>query len=171
MSVPYHFNANELWTLGIAAYAAVVSTFVLGWDAYKWLASGPRIQVTASPGMSRIGGVVEDPNTYISVTACNVGDRATTITNLGGIYFDSWWKAYILRRRATQAFIISDPSQAQRIPYRFDVGDQWIGLAIQTEEVEQWATSGYLFIIVYTSGTGRGHRARVILRPTAPKTT
>lgn len=30
---PYIFNPNELLTLAIAAYAAVISTFVLGWDA------------------------------------------------------------------------------------------------------------------------------------------
>lgn len=51
----YAFNANELWTLGIAAYAAVISTFVLGWDAYKWLASGPKIDVKAASGMSIVG--------------------------------------------------------------------------------------------------------------------
>lgn len=91
----YTFNANELLTLGIAAYAAVISTFVLGWDAYKWLASGAKIDVSASSGMLLVGGAVPDPNTYITLTALNVGDRPTTITNLGGMYFDSWWRAYV----------------------------------------------------------------------------
>jgi hypothetical protein len=125
---PYIFNANDLWTLGIAAYAAVVSTFVLGWDAYKWLASGPKIDVSVSTGMKVIGGLMLDQNIYISVTARNIGDQPT-ITNLGGMYFDSWWCAYILRRKPKKAFIIDQPSQSQRIPYRFEVGDQWIGLA------------------------------------------
>jgi len=35
---PHTFNSNETLTLAIAAYAALVSTFVLGWVAYKWLA-------------------------------------------------------------------------------------------------------------------------------------
>src|SRR5258706_14284729 len=114
---PYAFSSNELWTLGIAAYAAVVSTFVLGWDAYKWLVSGPKIDVSASPNMKMFGGSVPEPKTYVSVTAYNVGDRPTTITNLGGMYFDSWWRAYITRRKPSKAFIINQPSQAQRIPY------------------------------------------------------
>ena len=161
MDVQSAFTPKDLWTLGIAAYAAVVSTFVLGWDAYKWLATGPKIQVSASTGMKLLGGAVEDPKTYVSITAANVGDRPTTITNLGGMYFESWWGAYIRRRKPSAAFIITEPSQAQRIPYRFDVGAQWIGLADQTEDIEQKAKNGYLFLILYTTHGGRGHRVRV----------
>lgn len=161
---PYVFNANELLTLGIAAYAAAVSTFVLGWDAYKWLASGPKIDISASTGMKILGGLEPDDKTYVSVTAWNVGDRPTTITNLGGMYFDSWWLAYVLRRKPKEAFIISQPSQAQRIPYRFEVGDQWLGLADQTDDIAQKAKNGYLFLILYTAGGGRGHRVRVKVR-------
>jgi len=157
----YIFSPNELLTLGIAAYAAVISTFVLGWDAYKWLASGAKIDLSASAGMKIMGGAVEDPKTYISVTAYNVGDRPTTITNLGGMFFDSWWHAYITRRKPKEAFIITEPSQAQRIPYRFDVGDQWIGMAEQTEDITKKAKNGYLFFILYTSGGGRGHWIRI----------
>ena len=157
----YVFTPNEIITLGIAAYAAIISTFVLGWDAYKWLASGPKIDISASTGMKIMGGVVEDPKTYISVTAYNVGDRPTTITNLGGMYFKSWWRAYITRRKPDEAFIIPQPSQAQIVPYRFDVGDQWIGMAEQTEDIIQKAKNGYLFLILYTSNSGRGHWVRV----------
>lgn len=164
MTTPYAFNANEIWVLGIAAYAAMVSTFVLGWDVYKWLASGPRIDLAVSSGMIVLGGAVPDPKTYISVTASNVGDRPTTITNMGGMYFDSWWRAYVVRRKSDQAFIVHQPSQAQRLPYRFEVGGQWIGLADQTDDIVQMAKDGYLFFILYTSSGGRGHRSRVRIR-------
>ena len=163
-ATPYVFNPDELWTLGIAAYAAVVSTFVLGWDAYKWLASGPKIDMSVSTGMKSFGGLEPGPKTYVSVTASNVGDRPTTITNLGGMYFESWWRAYVLRRKPKAAFIIIQPSQAQRIPYRFEVGEQWIGLADQTDDIVQMAKDGYLFLILYTANGGRGHRERVRIR-------
>lgn len=158
------FGPNELWTLGIAAYAAVISTFVLGWDAYKWLAAGAKIDLSVSPHMQMIGGPVPDPKTYIVVTAYNVGDQPTTITNLGGMYFDSWWRAYVTRRKPAKAFIITVPSQAQRIPYRFEVGDQWMGMAEQTDEIINDAKSGYLFLILYTARGGRGHRLRLKIR-------
>jgi len=160
-SMPYTFTPNELWTLGIAAYAAVISTFVLGWDAYKWLAAGPKIEVSIQTGMKIIGGIIDDPRVYISITAWNVGDRPTTITNLGGLYFDSWWSAYISRRKPLEAFIVTEPSQAQRIPYRFEVGAQWIGMADQDDDIIQKAKQGYLFMVLYTAHGGRGHRIRV----------
>ncbi len=170
-AAPYAFNSNELWTLGIAAYAAIVSTFVLGWDAYKWLASGAKIDLSASTGMQVYGGLVPDPKTYVSVTAWNVGDQPTTITNLGGLYFDSWWRAYITRRKCKQAFVITEPSQVQRIPYRFEVGDQWIGMAHQTEDITRMAKDGYLFFVLYTAKGGRGQRVRVKVRPKETEST
>lgn len=160
---PHTFSPNELWTLGIAAYAALVSTFLLGWDAYKWLRSGPRIELSVSTGMKMIGGGVEDLRSYVTVTALNVGDRPTTITNLGGMYFESWWYAF-RRRKPKQAFVINEPAPAQRIPYRFDVGAQWIGLTEQTDEIMQMARDGYLFMILYTATGGRGKWVRVKAR-------
>jgi len=94
----------------------------------------------------------------------NIGDQPTTITNLGGMYFESWWRAYVIRKKATEAFIVNEPSQAQRIPYRFEVGAQWIGLADQTEDIVAKAERGYLFLILYTAHGGRGHRVRVKVR-------
>jgi hypothetical protein len=158
---PHAFNSNELWTLGIAAYAALVSTFILGWDAYKWLAAGPKIALRASMHMKLVGGGAVDPKTYISVIASNIGDQPTTITNLGGMYFKSWWGAYIRRRRFDEGFIVNQPSQAQPIPYRFEVGDQWMGLMGQTEEIITKARDGYLFLVLYTARGGRGTRVRV----------
>ena len=161
----YTFSQNELLTLGIAAYAAIISTFVLGWDAYKWLAAGPKIHVSASTGMKILGGHAPDPKTYISITAMNVGDQPTTITNLGGMYFESWWRAYVMRRKPKEAFIVTEPSQAQRIPYRFEVGAQWIGLADQTDDIAEKSRIGYLFLILYTAHGGQGHRVRVEVKP------
>jgi hypothetical protein len=158
-------TTKDLLTLAIATYAACVSTFVLGWDAYKWLASGAKIDLSVSGGMMMIGGDVPDSKTYVSVTAYNVGNQPTTITNLGGIYFDSWWRAYISRRKPAKAFIVTQPSQVQRIPYRFEIGDQWLGLMDQSDDVVKMAKDGYLFMILYTAGGGRGYRKRLMIRP------
>lgn len=164
MTAGNEFTANELWTLAIAGYAAFVATFVLGWDVCKWLMAGAKIDLTASTGMQLVGGLVPDDKTYISVTAWNIGDQPTTITNLGGLYFESWWCAFITRRKASKAFVIGEPSQVQRIPYRFEVGDQWIGMAIQTDNIVKMARDGYLFLVLYTAKGGRGHRVRLKVR-------
>jgi len=153
---------NELWTLGIAGYAAAISTFVLGWDAYKWLDSGPKVRITASTGMKLVGGNSVDPKTYISVTAVNLGDRATTITNLGFLYYDSWLN--LCRNKVDKAWIVTTPSQTQVIPYRFEVGDQWIGLCHQDDNVAQMICNGYLFAVLYHSHGGKGVRHRLTIR-------
>ena len=156
-------NTNEIWTLGIAGYAAIVSTFVLGWDAYKWLHAGPKVHLTASPGMKIVGNGMLDPNTYVSATAVNLGDRATTITNLGIIYFESWFKACFRRNRPDKAFIITSPSQAQPLPYRFEPGAQWMGLANQSDDLKQMIRAGYLYVVLYHAHGGAGVRYRLTL--------
>lgn len=145
---------NETITLIIAAYAAIISTFVLGWDAYKWLNEGPKVRITAQTGMKVVGGGPIDPKTYISVTAVNYGDRATTITNMGFQYYTTWFNAY-LRKRADQGFIITTPSQAQVLPYRFEAGDQWIGMANQDDDVDRMIREGYLFVLLFCSTSAK----------------
>lgn len=156
-------TSNELLTLIIAGYAAVISTFVLGWDVYKWLDAGPKVQMTATAGMKIVGNGHVDPNSYIGVTANNLGDRATTITNLGFLFYESWVKAVFYRNRPDKAFIITVPSQAHVIPYRFEPGAQWMGTAIQDEKISDMARDGYLFAVLYHSHGGRGVRSRVRL--------
>ena len=153
-------TTNELFTLSIAAYAAIISTFVLGWDAYKWLDSGPKIRLSASTDMIIVGGNLPNPKTYISVTAVNLGDRATTLTNLGFLYYDSWFKSF-RQNKADKAFIIGSPSQSQVIPYRFEAGAQWIGLADQDDDFIKLIGEGYLFVILYHSHSGKGARYRL----------
>ena len=160
-------TTNELWTLGIAGYAAIIATFVFGWDAYKWLHSGPKVSLTASTGMKMVGGGQADPKTYVSVAAVNLGDRATTITNLGFVYYASWFKSVFRRNKVDKAFIITTPSQAQVLPYRFEAGAQWIGLADQDNEVLKMIREGYLFVVLYHAHGGRGVRHRLTVKELA----
>ncbi|MEQ1718607.1 MAG: hypothetical protein ABL907_21915 [Hyphomicrobium sp.] len=154
-------TTNEIVTLVIAGYAAAVSTFVFGWDVYKWLDSGPKVTVYASTGMKMMGNGVNDPKTYVSVIATNRSDRPTTITNLGFLYYENWFDAKFRRNKSTKAFIIPDPSQAQRLPYRFEAGDQWIGICDQDDEVLKMIREGYLFVVLYHSHSGKGVRYRL----------
>lgn len=77
------------------------------------------------------------------------------------MYYSSWWKAYLWRAKPDIAFIVKQPSDSQPIPYRFEVGSQWIGMVLQTEDLESQAKEGYLFFILYTACNGRGKRVRV----------
>lgn len=154
----FGLSLSESLTLVIAGYAAIVSTFVLGWDAYKWLNQGPKLKVTAQTGMKIVGRGQIDPKTYVSATVVNCGDRATTLTNMGFLFYESWFKAYFRRNRADQAFIITTPSDVQVLPYRFEAGAQWIGMADQDESVDRMIREGYLSAVIYSSTSGKGTR-------------
>lgn len=160
-------TTNEIWTLGVAAYAAVIATFVLGWDVYKWLDSGPKVEFTARGNMSLVGGGQVDQYSYVTATAVNLGDRTTTITNLGFLYYDSWLKAVFRRGHPDQAFLVPMPSEAQRIPFRFEPGAQWTGLVEQDEHLVRMSSTGYLFAVLYHSHGGKGVRSRLASIPAA----
>ena len=154
-------NSNETYTLIIAGYAAIVSTFILGWDAYKWLNEGPRVRITAKTGMKMMGNGILDNNIYISVTAVNYGDRATTITNMGFLFYTNWFDANFRRNRVSKAFIIPTPSQSQILPFRFEAGAQWIGMANQDKEFERLISEGFLYLVLYCSTSGKGVREKL----------
>ena len=107
--------------------------------------------------MKIVGSDLIDPKTYISVTAVNYGNRATTITNIGFLYYTNWLDANLRHNRADKSFIITTPSQAHILPYRFEAGAQWIGMADQTDEVNQMIREGYLFVLLYYSNFREGY--------------
>jgi len=67
------------------------------------------------------------------------------------------------RSGADQAFVIATPSQVQSIPFRFEPGAQWMGLAEQDEKLERMSRDGYLFVVLYHS-----HRGGVVRHRVAP---
>jgi hypothetical protein len=60
--------------------------------------------------------------------------------------------------RALEGVHHHDATQAQVIPYRFEAGAQWMGMADQTIDVEQMIRDGYLFVLLYHSTGGKGVR-------------
>ena len=144
-------------TLCVAVYAAVISTFVLGWDVYKWLDAGPKVQMTATGGMRIVGNGHIDPNSYVGVTANNLGDRATTITNLGFLFYDSWAKAASCHKRPEKPHHHRAVSRAcHPIPIRAR-RNEW-ALLYRTETYLAWrgAATYMPFCITRTVGEGYG---------------
>ncbi|MCP1289782.1 hypothetical protein NK214_06215 [Chromobacterium sp. S0633] len=152
---------NEAMTLFIALYAAIISTIVFVWDVYKWRQEGPDIHITTSTGMKMVGGVVPDEKTYISISADNRGSRATTITNLGLLYYKQWWKAYLCRKWRDGSFVIPNPL-GQQIPHVLEAGARWSAAVNQDEDAERMIKSGYLFVVLYCSTSNKCIRCRAM---------
>jgi len=103
-----------------------------------------------------------DGQTLIAVNVTNCGDRPTTITNLGYLYFEK--RRFHRSKIPDKAAIVPVPSTVQRLPFELKPGALWTGLAVQDSEIEGWATGGTLYMVLYHSHSEKPLRRRVEIR-------
>ena len=144
-----------------AWWGAVVATAIFIWDVIKWIKSGPRIVFTASANMLIIGDPIREGKTYVSVKATNIGTQATTLSNLGMLFYKSKWNR--LNSKQDKAMIITNPGIPHPIPHILEPGRVWDGLILQNEEVENMAKDGILEAALYCSHARKPLRARIKL--------
>lgn len=132
----------------VAAYAAIVATGALALEIRRWFESGAKLNVTYMLDAITFPRESDDKK-HIVITVANRGDTATTITNLGFQVYDSYWKR--LRGKSSHAFIANRPSQVQPIPYLLEPGGRWMGMCIQSIEVDGLVKSGNLWAEVYAT--------------------
>lgn len=145
-----------------AWWGAIAATVAIIWDVVKWSHGGPRINVQPAPNMVVMGGspLLKDDNTYISVRVTNTGDQKTTITNLVGVYYDSFLKKAL--GKGAKHFIILNPALASApLPFGIGPGEQWSGSVIQTQELEERSRNGFLYVGVGHTSSKEFALARV----------
>jgi hypothetical protein len=99
----------------LAWWGAVISTGVLVWDVVKWRLAGPRLRLTVTSGMESINIPEYEGKMLMNAQVVNRGDRSTTITNLGFLYYKNVWNR--LRNRPDRSFIIGTPNTRQPLQY------------------------------------------------------
>lgn len=152
-----------------AWWGAVVATAVLLWDVYKWLAAGPRLRVDAWTGRVALGMPEYRGKALIQFDVSNIGDRSTTITNAGLLYYGGLLSA--LRGRPDWAAVIAMPSSAQPLPFELRPGAAWTGLGEQTAELERLARSGRLYAAMHFSHRRKPIKRRLTLANAKPSAT
>ena len=156
---------------GLAAWwGALISTILLVWDVFKWVHTGPIINVTVLPNMEVIGDIPNINNTknFISVEAVNNGNRGATITHLV-IFFYKSYKCYLLKK-ATKSFI-AIPAFSPQLPYLLNPGGRWIGGIVQQGDFEEMSQKGYLYCGIIHSGSKKPVLQRVAIRKNVKTTT
>ena len=138
----------------VAIYAAMVATAVLIWDVVKWYKSGPAFRGSVSPNMVMIGmpGYPKDQE-YVVFRLSNTGSRATTLTHVGLQEYPNWLAR--LRRKSTRSAVINADFDPYRIPYVLEPGHDYMGMALQSDELIEWSQCGNLYGVVYHSGSDR----------------
>ena len=147
----------------VAAWiGAFTGTLVLLWDIFKWVHSGAKIKVSASPNMTCFGGAAPllGEKTYVAVEATNVGQSKTTITHLVGFHYKSWFRQ--LLRLKPEVNIAAVPLLSA-LPAVLDTGERWIGIIEQDPELEVMGREGYLYFGVYHSTSKRLQVQRLVI--------
>ena len=151
--------SDNIWTLLIAAYAAVVATGALFLEIRRWFETGPRVRFNVMSEAIIIGGLDEDENTYLAITVTNSGTSPTTLTHMLLKEYDNWWDK--LRGRSSFSGLVprAAPLGLRELPAKLDVGDVWHGQAIYNEELDRKAINGNLWV-----GIACSHSRREALR-------
>lgn len=133
------------WVGAIAGVAALV------WQAFTWRRSAHRVKVERSSSVL-VGGWQEDDNTYLCVTARNVGAAPVTVTGWG-VEFG---------RKQGGMIVPSPPPQSATLPYKLDAGESinLLGRADAfRESAQERGVSPKRLTAYVTLGTGATVRA------------
>ncbi len=153
-------NATEI----AAWWGASIATMVLIWDVFKWIRTGPIINVFASPDMQTHGSISDGTHdkTFVTVEVTNTGDRKTTLTHLVGFHYANRFQW--LRNKKNKTFIVANPAFSAVLPHVLEPGERWLGGIEQNEELDDISRNGYLYCGVYHSGGKKAVLQRVIVR-------
>lgn len=128
----------------VASYAAILSTLIAVWEFIKWLKKN-EVLVTCVPNMIFMPS--PDKNTYVNITVTNKGNTQTTITHCVMFCWENKWDKFFNKNK--KSFIVNEKS----LPRIIQPGEQWMGQAIQDEDLEDMAQSGLLYMgIIHSMG-------------------
>ena len=139
-----------------AWWGATIATMVLFWDAYKWLRTGPRLKVRATPNMQLFGENIDriaalnkmsPDERLINVVVTNVGDQPTTITQFCGFAYRT--RIHRVVRRHTKAFVVPTQSPlplGDQIPHVLGPGERWSNMMKQAEPRRTLGDKGLIYI-------------------------
>lgn len=137
----------DIQTDHVAWYAAGVSTIVLLWDIYKWIKSGPKLNIKAVANMSHIiFAEIEEKSIFVEVT--NTGTAGTTITHLIVYRYKNRLDVLFGRNAISKGAVI-DNSFGPSLPYVLDAGGRWTGGISQEDLIKKTGKEGYLVCGVY----------------------
>jgi hypothetical protein len=95
------------------------------------------------------------------VEASNVGQAKTTITHVVGFHYTSPAHKFLLRK-PLKSIVVLDPKPGA-VPHELDVGERWLGMMEQNEEIEELSRNGALYVGVFHSSGKRPKLQRVII--------
>lgn len=160
---------------GLSLYGACVATGVALWNVFVYRRDN-RVRLAGSVNTNAvtIGGAltpVTAGKKYIVIYVSNHGTVPCQVNSMCVLAYKNLFNAWRGRLEVGQSGIIVDPMSAltrQRLPYRLERGNRYIGMCEQTKELEELSRTKYLYAGVNHSMADRPFRVRV--RPISPGT-
>ena len=127
-----------------AWWGAIIATFAFIWNLINTIRDGARIKITATPNMVYYPpDPVTKGKSYISLTAVNRGNSATTITNFCGYYAKSRWD--VMRKKA-QYFVVNTTELSHPIPKLLNPGEEWKGMLDQGDLEKKKEGASFIYV-------------------------
>ncbi len=127
-----------------AWWGAIIATSAFIWNIVSAVRAGARIKITATPNIVYFPpDSTTEGRRYISLTAVNKGNSATTITSFCGYYARNRWD--ILSKRS-QNFIVNTTTLSHPIPKLIGPGEEWRGMLDQGDLELKKKGARYIYI-------------------------
>jgi len=153
----------------VAWIGASTGVASLIWNIYsKLTANRPRLVVKAYANMVQMPPPPKNPR-FLRITVQNNGTTPTTITNVEFFKMLPLWKRVLSRfrpkMRAGEIHAVLNDYKGPQIPYKLEVGSEWVGLMEQDAKFEDWLSTDRLHCAIHHSFSKNPAPTKIIRGP------
>lgn len=153
----------------VAWIGASTGVASLGWNIYaKITANRPKLVVRAFANMIQMPTPPGNPR-LLRITVQNNGTAPTTITNIEFLDETPRWTQLLcrlrLKKRGEEKHAILNNYQGARIPYKLEVGNEWVAIMEQDDKFDEWLKNGKLHCAIHHSFSRKAVPTKIIRGP------
>ena len=139
------------------------------WNIYsKVTANRPKLVVKAYANMVQMPPPPENPR-FLRITVQNIGTAPTTLTNVEFFKMLPRWKRLLyrlhLKKRGEEIHAVMNDYRGPQIPYKLEVGTEWVGLMEQDASFEDWLKTDRLYCAIHHSFSKKTMATKIIRGP------
>lgn len=157
----------EQITVGIAIYAAILSTSLAIWDIYKYKTRGAKLRIHVAKDKVVYPDYAEgDETLWISISVTNVGDQPITLTSLSVAIFENWIDRVRKKPKGDVCYSLPNPVVHKNLPLKLEPGEEWRPLVKQNApnidlDIGQESENNFVIFEISTSNRTKPYRARL----------
>jgi hypothetical protein len=153
----------------VAWIGASTGVASLAWNIYaKVTGNRPSLEVKAHANLIQMPPPPKNPR-FLRITVQNNGTAPTTITNVEFFDASPRWKRILyklhLKKRGSERHAILNDYRGPQIPYKLEVGSEWVGSMEQDDKFEAWLKNGKLHCGIHHSFSRKSVPTKIFQGP------